>query len=308
MKRIVIIGNKTWEVEPVTYAMTSPFFAKVQLAPSHVFLPHQHRNGELRPTMVWQLSDDLVIELWCLQKIMTVDAAPFEYERHYSSSEQKFRHLPAIMQYHPRWPDLVIALASGSYPSEISYNGSVVVGSGCYINNARSDGSNPVSAWTHARMQEVIPSNVSPDFFDRMNLELATPASRQFFARRLIKTPMHPGETAGILAHRDLLALSNVNMVDSEEYAIHFRSGLKKLETAAVLPTLGVVETTIGIIRLCVQEAPFLFISPITDRAGYYHVDVESRDIAQNFTACLNGGIVMSWLIPFLAKYYIHAR
>ena len=306
MKRIVIIGNKTWEIEPVTYALTSAFFSKAPIAPSSTWMPHQHRNGELRPTMVWLISDDLVIELWCLQKIMSVQAAPFEYERHYSSSEQKFLRLPAIMEYGGQWPDLVIALASGSYPSGISHNGSVVVGSSCYVNNAHSDGSNPVSAWSHPQMQQVMPGNVSTSFFDRMNLELATPAARQFFMRRMIRVPNHPGEMAGIICHRDLLALSNVNMIDSGEYAEYYRKGLEMIGETGGIPSLAVVETTIGIIRLCAGTAPFMFVAPITDRAGHYQEDVESRDIAQNFSACMNGGIFISWLIPFLGKFYLN--
>lgn len=304
MQRIVIIANKTWEVEPITYVLTSSFFSKMSIFPDRIIVPNKHGNGMVQPTIVWEISSDLIIEIWCLQKIMSVVANPYEYEQHYSSSEEKFLQIPKILHYSGIPPALIIAFASGSYPSEFSRNGSLIIGSDCYIQNVRGDGSNPASNWRHDDMGKLLTSDISTDFFDAMNLQLLTLASRSFFERRILKPPVLPGNENLIIAQKDILALSNINMINSTDYTAGYQSALPVLKKAGLLPKLGVVETTIGIIRVCAGETPFIFIAPITDRAGYYDIEVGPKDIAQNFAASFNGAVMISWLVPFLMKYF----
>lgn len=304
LQRIVIIANKTWEVEPITYVLTSSFFSKMSIFPDSIIIPARHGNGMVKPTIVWEISSDLVIEVWCLQKIMSVVANPHEYEQHYSSSAEKFSQIPKILQYSGVPPTLIIAFASGSYPSEFSRNGSLMIGSDCFIQHVRGDGSNPASNWRHDEMGKHLTSAISADFFDAMNLQLLTLASRSFFERRILKPPVLPGNENLVIAQKDLLALSNINMINSADYSAAYQSALPLLKKSGLVQKLGVVDTTIGIIRVCVGETPFFFIAPITDRAGYYDIEVGPKDIAQNFTACFNGAVMISWLVPFLMKYF----
>ena len=57
------------------------------------------------------------------------------------------------------------------------------------------------------------------------------------------------------------------------------------------------LETTHGLIRVQ-ADAPFIFISGITDRVGHFDDEVGSRSYAQNTVAAHNAGIVLAWMIP----------
>ncbi|MFO7889748.1 MAG: hypothetical protein R6V04_05340 [bacterium] len=69
----------------------------------------------------------LLVEVWCIQDLMYHDKKVDPSKQSSSSSEEKFRILPHIMQSDN--PDLVIAVGTAGYPSETSLNGSVVIGS-----------------------------------------------------------------------------------------------------------------------------------------------------------------------------------
>ncbi len=40
----------------------------------------------------------------------------------------------------------------------------------------------------------------------------------------------------------------------------------------------------------------------MVDRVGYFDVEVDPKENAQNFSGAFNGGVLLAWLIPFLAK------
>lgn len=61
-------------------------------------------------------------------------------------------------------------------------------------------------------------------------------------------------------------------------------------------------ETTHGLIRLQ-SDAPFLFISGITDTLGSFNAEVAPRPYSQNFAAAHNAGVVAAWLLPRIVEY-----
>ena len=65
---------------------------------------------------------------------------------------------------------------------------------------------------------------------------------------------------------------------------------------------IGSLETTHGIVRLQ-SEAPFIFVSGITDRIGHFNEDVGLRSYAQNFACAHNAGVATAWLIPQVVKF-----
>ena len=44
----------------------------------------------------------------------------------------------------------------------------------------------------------------------------------------------------------------------------------------------------------------FMFISAITDRDAHFNQEDVPRASAQNFSCAFNGGIFLSWFLPFL--------
>ena len=61
------------------------------------------------------------------------------------------------------------------------------------------------------------------------------------------------------------------------------------------------VETTHGVIR-SLSEAPFLYVSGITDTEGLFDFEVTPRVYAQNHVAAHNAAIALVWLLPELLK------
>jgi hypothetical protein len=45
------------------------------------------------------------------------------------------------------------------------------------------------------------------------------------------------------------------------------------------------------------SDAPFIFVSGLTDRLGYFNQDLGPRTVAQNFLAAHNAGIAVVWTL-----------
>ena len=89
----------------------------------------------------------------------------------------------------------------------------------------------------------------------------------------------------------------------TSDYDTSDQKELEAIQAQGLKLKLGSVETTHGVIRLQ-SDAPFVFISGITDRINHFREDVNGVDLkgrtkteAQNFTASFNIGVCLSWLI-----------
>ena len=122
----------------------------------------------------------------------------------------------------------------------------------------------------------------------------------QFFQKRLLNTPLNPTNFLKVDADKRLVALSNVNVTKYSEYKFKDGEGVTAFQKAETGMELGSVETTHGVIRVSAADRPFIFISAIVDRLGYFDEDVVPKEFSQNFSGSFNAGIVTSWLIPFL--------
>jgi hypothetical protein len=296
MKRIVLIGNKSWEVEPILNALLNVRIRPVALPnPTHLNYPWTFAQGTAKPRAVWDSFRQTTIELWCIQDIMDAKWNP-------SSSQGKHECLPKILAYRPEKPDIVVALGTAALGlNGGNNNGCVVLGSNIFIHNYHPDGQNPESIWDDpAHFEKVLHSTVNPDLFQ---LDTNT---IQAIEQRLLKPYLNPSANISVLSDKDNIGVSVVNITNYADYANSDESGLQKLaDTGNTLP-VGSVETTHGVIRL-LCDAPFFFISGITDRVGHFADDVNGKDAngnvkteAQNFTAAFNIGVCLSYVIPEL--------
>ena len=101
---------------------------------------------------------------------------------------------------------------------------------------------------------------------------------------------------------KEVLALSNVNVTKYNEYKEFDEKGLNAVKVAAPNKSVGSVETTHGVIRLHADNKPFLFVSSIVDRVGYFDTEVDPKENAQNFSGAFNGGVFIGWLISNISK------
>lgn len=85
--------------------------------------------------------------------------------------------------------------------------------------------------------------------------------------------PSNPAADPRLIAAHEYVALSNINVTDHREFTESDEAALVKFGEKYDLPLARSVETTHALIRVQ-TEAPFLFISSITDRVGHFEQDV----------------------------------
>ncbi|KAA2242965.1 hypothetical protein F0L74_10615 [Chitinophaga agrisoli] len=300
MKRIVLIGNKSWEVEPILNALLNSRMRPQTLPdPTVLNYPWTYRAGTAQPRAVWDSFQQVTIELWCIQDIM-------DSQWNASSSQGKHECLPKILRYRQEAPDLVVALGTAALGLDNgNNNGCVSMGSNIFIHNFHPNGENPESKWDDpAHFEKVLPSSIPADFF-----ALLDTTTVQAIEARLLKPYLNPSANIQVMSDKDNIGVSVVNITNYADYATSDQTGLKVLAATGNKLPVGSVETTHGVIRL-LCDAPFVFISGITDRVGHFDDDVDGKDAkgnvkteAQNFTAAFNIGICLGNLIPKMATF-----
>lgn len=302
MKRILVIVNKSWELEPALNALLNSKFKPKELKlPDTLDYPRSKRQGEAYPNATWIIGDK-IFEFWCIEHIMTPCPDIVKFPRYYSSSAQKNIDLPKVFNYSSDEVGLVIAFGTAGYPSGLSKNGSIIIGSNLFIYNTHPGGTNEESKWDDQRFGKLIESSVSADVVNKLRLLLADYVTKSFFEKRLLRLPLNSPEIQEVILDKEILALSNVNVTKYNEYKEFDEKGLNAVKIAAPAKAVGSVETTHGVIRLHAEGKPFLFISSIVDRVGYFDTEVDPKENAQNFSGAFNGGVFISWLIIQLAK------
>src|SRR5262245_28111565 len=138
-RRILIIANKAWEVDPLVFVLRSsevrpnpfPAFAAVP----QVDIPLN--NGTKRPVSarLCLQTDNEVAEVWCIKDLM-------DPGRSSSSSEEKARVLRALTADGPE-ASLVVAFGTAAKPDPGSRNGCVAVGSSVFVHDPHRETPNP---------------------------------------------------------------------------------------------------------------------------------------------------------------------
>lgn len=300
MKRIVLIANKSWEVEPILNALLNSTIRPQELPdPTHLNYPWTFLPGSPQPRAIWDSFQQATIELWCVQDIMDIQWNP-------SSSQGKHECLPKILFYRREAPDLVVALGTAALGLDSgNNNGCVVMGSNIFIHNFHPNGENPKSQWDDPFFfEKVLPSTITADFFNLMD-----DSTVKLIEARLLKPYLNPSSNIGVMSDKDYIGVSVVNITNYTDYETSDQSGLEVLAGTGNKLPVGSVETTHGVIRL-LSNAPFVFISGITDRVGHFADDVNGQDAngnvktaAQNFTAAFNIGVCLSHMIPKIATF-----
>ncbi|MBC7863210.1 MAG: hypothetical protein IAF38_09560 [Bacteroidia bacterium] len=292
MKKIAIIVNKNWETEPVLDSMTNSTFRPVQLPfPQTLNSPKDGNNKMNVPRAVYNLMTGAVptlqVSVWCIQDLMYFNIPPDPTKQSSSSSEEKYRVLPPVLAAEN--PDLVIAVGTAGSPTDISLNGSVVIGANFFIHDGNTN--NPLSKLKSKDFGKVLPSNVNSNLFNLISNDFKNAVESKF-----IKTPRNPAEHAVCIASKVYTALSSVNVTDYTEYnwvdpeaIAHFRQVEKKLP-------FNSLETTHGVIKLSTTK-PIIFVSAITDQLEHFDVEVNPT---QNYVPAFNAGIVLGQLVVAL--------
>jgi hypothetical protein len=297
MSRILLIANKNWEVEPILNAILNATIRDPKLPlPDKLNYPWTFAPGSAQPRAVWSSLIKGSIELWCVQDIM-------DPKWNSSSSQGKHEDLPKILQYSQDQVALVLALGTASSPTEDNINGCVVMGSNVFIHNYHPNGTNPESVWDDpAHFEKLVTSTVPDEAFSLAG------ATLQAAQKSLLRPFLHSSEKIKVLVNKNYVALGSVNITNYAEYSLADPAAMEAFKKAGIFAPAGSVETTHGVIRL-MCDAPFMFMSGITDRFQHFNDDVDGTDsdgnvktTAQNYSAAFNIGVALSNVLMTIVK------
>ena len=303
MKRVLVVINKWWECDPALAAMlndnTRPKGApwppdlqppRQQSDPNK--LPRYNVTPLPRATFPYKTFS---AEVWCISDLL--EDLPPECQ---SSSSAKAERLPGLFSGAP--PDLVIAVGTaGSCSRTPNWNGWVTVGTSVFMHDGHpADSCNPLSQW-RGPFDQLIESYVDRALFSKIAQFDAASAIKHF-----LPVPLNPSQDPDISIGFGDVALGTLNVTDYRQYTeldpktVNAFSGLNLPHRAVSL------ETTHGLIRMQCESAkiPFLFVSGITDRLGFFDTDDAPRADAQNTAAAHNAGVVVTWMLAALDIAY----
>jgi hypothetical protein len=173
-----------------------------------------------------------------------------------SSSEEKARVLPMIAAA-GQPPDLVVAVGTASLPDARSFNGSVTVGSSCFLFDPYSGATNPESRWSNVGIGRLI------DETDRTKtnglLGWLEREARLNIETRFLSPPLAPAAPPILIVSTTSVAVSDVNVTNPDDYVWADPAALAAFSAAAPKRTVGSVETTHGVIRLCIRRSSCSF-------------------------------------------------
>jgi hypothetical protein len=298
--RIMVLANKTWEVDPLVEVFRNPearppIFPASDTPRKITVKRNDATTKEVQARLSLKSGTGSMLEVWCVRDLM--DSPP----KSSSSSEEKARVLKFLADADPK-PSLIVAFGTAATAGTHSNNGCVVVGSSVFVFDAHPSGGNQESQWTHpdiGRLQDLSGQAVNAPLFNPKDGVLAV-AQRSAIEARFLGPPIHAATPPTMIISPAHVALSNVNITDANDYAWADPAGLCAFAAAQPTQTAGSIETTHGVIRLMVPSQQFLFVSGIANRMGYFNMETAPRPYAQNFAASHNAAIALAWMIPVL--------
>jgi hypothetical protein len=197
-------------------------------------------------------------------------------------------------------PDFVIAFGTSAFLGETSYNGCVVAGGAGYIYNPYGGEPNPESPWNDKRFtNKLLEPTISGELFGR---GLFGGPVRSEIESRLLAPVLNPARQRLLIHSRDYAALSVVNVTNYDNYSWADNKAVDAYMASGLRNPIGTLETTYSLLRIQ-SEQPFIFITGIADRAGYYNMEVAPRSYAQNSVASHNAAVATAWTLPNIAAH-----
>lgn len=279
-KRIVVIVNKDWEADPLI-AVLRHKKARPPSLPPIVMTP----GSGARLAMTFPTGD--VVEVWCISDLLPSTAHP-------SSSDAKWNALAPVFATPVSH---LVAVGTASFADADSFNGCVSVGTAVFGHDSYPTGGNPQSNWKHAQLGTLVGSSLPDQFFRTIAADVRLAAEARF-----LTSPIAPATPPRILAVHAHAALGVVNVTNYNDYVWTDKDAVAAIRAGAPRAPIGSMDTTHVIIRLRAPEVPFLFVSGIANRLGYFDYESAPRTYAQDFVAAHNAAITTAWLLPDLAR------
>ncbi len=293
--KIKVVANKTWEADPLISALLNPVFKPAALPyPVVINQPRLYNQGSAHmPRLIYEINSH-VVEVWCIEDQMNPNVSG-------SSTSEKVRILPNIINNYEEPIDLVIAFGTAGHPDKNNI-GSVSTGSNFFIHNGK-DSSN-TDPWNgcigdQCYMSQVlhrdIPDNLKALFTSFDVIELS---------KKLLAPPLNPSKNPQVLINDANIAVSDINIINYALYSTEDKKAIIEAKKCAPKYKIVSAETTHGVIAantFYYTNAPVAFVTAITDQVGHFDQEVNPKPEAQNFTAAFNAGIYVSYVLANLA-------
>jgi hypothetical protein len=296
-RRVVVIVNKWWECDPIMYALLDPRAHLVDLPwPTRLNHPRERPTPSALPPLdpspqpraVFTLAKNIV-EIWRISDLLEhlPDKPGLQ-----SSTERKAERLPKIL-LGPPIPDLVLAIGTAACPLTDPMNGNVFVGTNVFVHDGHPAGTNPDSKWVEGPFDVMLNSSLSRSDFAIL-CEFDSSIVKIFALEPLQQAP-----STLISAKYDYVTVTDVNVTDATEYNVKDKEAIAAYSACSDL-ACPAIDTTLGLIRCCAIDVPFMFVAAITNSLGHFSDQVLPRMYSQTFAAAQNAGVTLAWVLAKL--------
>ena len=297
---VLIVANKRFEVAPLVGVLTNPesypqsdvVAGAVQYPP-----PTTGQVPHLIPRVTGRISQR-PFDIWCIEDLTDPNVCGGSH-----NSSEKARVLELLFAHYRQQdcaPGLVIAFgtAAARHEKEPSQNGCVVVGRSVFLHNpyAQTPSASPSRWGPPDLLDRVIESGFRAEAFADLTADGVLAA----IDARLLHPLRHSARHLQVVAAADAVGVSSVNVVDFHDYDHTDRQALDAAKNHGVAEVLS-LESTHGIIR-AQSDAPFLFVSGITNHFLRFRQENLNFPYTQNFVAAHNAAMALVWLLDWASK------
>ena len=293
LSKIVVLANKWWEATALVSVLehTRDIKQKFSASPSalvteRLLSPREYAQS---PRIVGELSG-IRLEVRCIEDLVGRDHEG-------SSSYHKQQVLCEAAGCGEFEGALVVAFGTCASPLP-QCAGNVVVGSDVFVFDARESSESDEYAELGEYVESVVTSELGRKILDSSDIQ----ATWTGIPIRFVVPPNSSSNKPTVIADLHQVALSVVNVLDNRSYHKYDPLALERFTSKALPGEIRSVETTHGLIRLCIDQ-PFLFVSGVTNQLGRFEEEFSSAQYPQAFAASHNAAVTLSWLFPSLCRY-----
>jgi hypothetical protein len=124
---------------------------------------------------------------------------------------------------------------------------------------------------------------------------------------KFLKPPLNPAADPIVLLGPNRLGLGSINVIDPGDYARAdeetLEVALRAMRKSTTTFEVGGVETTHGLIRaFSPKHAPFIYITAVSNRLGWFPMELLPRRAAQHAAVINNAGVVTAYLVDWILR------
>jgi hypothetical protein len=243
------------------------------------------------------------VEFWCVWELQGGEQAV-------DDTLNKLRQLPNVIQPPGEAPPaMVVAFGTAAGHWATSYNGCVVVGSAVLLHspsflpdNEKIREVKDTLATRDVKLDVIIESAKGWEFLSNADF---FKGKRPEIEAKFLKPPLDPAADPLVLLSPNRLGLASINVSNSNDYARAdgetLDAALRAISKSTTTFEVGGVETTHGLIRaFSPKNAPFIYVTAITNRLGCFPMELLPRRAAQHVAVINNAGVVTAYLVDWI--------